>query len=388
MPRGRNGDNLICIPFRGIGLKSNRFGGLLSLIATVAVVSACGAGHNVSRDSAATGKPPAKIACGGKATLKASGSTAQANAMTRFVKAFEQSCPGQSLDYTANGSGAGISEFVSKETDFGGSDSPLSQAEYVKAAQRCGSPAWNLPMAFGPIAVAYNVGGVTSLNLDGPTMAQIFNGQIAMWNDAAIQVLNLGVTLPAEPIHVVFRSDESGTTDNFQKYLDTASTGTWGNGAGKTFNGGVGEGASGSDGVASAVKSTEGAITYVEWSFAQARRLTVAKVVTSAGADPVAISPESVGKTISGAWFTKEGNDLALDTISFYRPNQPGAYPIVLATYEIVCSKYPDPEVGAAVKAFLQSTIRDGQNGLADNGYIPIPDAFKPRLSSAVDAVS
>jgi len=95
-----------------------------------------------------------------------------------------------------------------------------------------------------------------------------------------------------------------------------------------------------------------------------------------------------VGKTISGAWFIKEGNDLALDTISFYRPNQPDSYPIVLATYEIVCSKYPDPQVGTAVKAFLRSTIGAGQNGLADNGYIPIPDPFKSRLSKAVDAIS
>ena len=84
----------------------------------------------------------------------------------------------------------------------------------------------------------------------------------------------------------------------------------------------------------------------------------------------------------------RQGNDLGIDTISFYRPNEPGSYPIVLATYEIVCSKYPDPQVGKAVKAFLQSTIDTGQNGLADNGYIPIPDALKSRLSTAVNAIS
>jgi phosphate transport system substrate-binding protein len=95
-----------------------------------------------------------------------------------------------------------------------------------------------------------------------------------------------------------------------------------------------------------------------------------------------------VGKTISAAFFIGEGNDLGLDTISFYRPNQPGSYPIVLATYEIVCSKYPDSQVGTAVRAFLQSTIGAGQNGLADNGYVPIPDGFKSRLSTAVNAIS
>ncbi len=308
--------------------------------------------------------------------------------MATFVAAFERSCPGQSLTYTANGSGAGITEFLGGRTDFGGSDSPLSKAEYAKAQQRCGSPAWNLPMVFGPIAIAYNVNGLTSVNLDGPTAAQIFNGQITAWNDAAIQMLNLGVALPAEPIRVVFRSDESGTTDNFQRYLDTASNGTWGNGAGKKFNGGVGEGAVGSDGAAAAVKGTEGSITYIEWSVAQTQHLNVAKVVTSAGPEPVAIGPESVGKTISAAWFIKEGNDLALDTISFYRPNQPGSYPVVQATYEIVCSKYSDSGTGTAVKAFLQSALGPGQSDLADKGYIPIPDEFKSRLSTAVSAVS
>jgi len=308
--------------------------------------------------------------------------------MSRFVKAFEQSCPGQSVNYTPNGSGAGIGEFINNQTDFGGSDSALNRDESARADQRCGSPAWNLPLVFGPIAIAYNVNGLTSLNLNGPVAAQIFNGQITMWNDAAIGLLNLGVTLPAEPIRVVFRSDESGTTDNFQKYLDTASAGTWGFPAGKKFNGGVGEGARGNDGAAAAVKSTEGSITYIEWSFAQAQHLDVAKIATSAGPEPVAISPETVGKTISSAWFLGKGNNLAFDTISFYRPNQPGSYPIVLATYEIVCSKYHDPQVGTAVKAFLQSAIGAGQNGLVDHGYIPIPDQFKSRLSTAIDAIS
>ncbi|CPR11983.1 periplasmic phosphate-binding lipoprotein PhoS2 [Mycobacterium bohemicum DSM 44277] len=223
---------------------------------------------------------------------------------------------------------------------------------------------------------------------DGATAARIFNGAIPAWNDGAIAALNPGVPLPAEPIRVIFRSDESGTTDNFQRYLDSASNGAWGRGAGKTFTGGVGEGAKGNDGAAAAVKATEGAITYNEWSFATAQHLSMARIITSAGPEPVAVSADSVGKTISAAWFIRDGNDLALDTISFYRPNQPDAYPIVLATYELVCSKYPDPQVGAAVRAFLQSTIGGGQNGLADNGYIPVPPEFKSRLSKAVDAIS
>lgn len=308
--------------------------------------------------------------------------------MSGFVKAFEHACPGQSVHYTATGSGAGIGEFLDSRTDFVGSDSPLGKDEYARAEQRCGSPVWNLPTVFGPIVIAYHLQGLTTLNLDGPTAARIFNGAITSWNDPAIQALNSGVVLPAQPIHVVVRSDESGTSDNFQRYLDTASNGEWGRGAGMRFNGGVGEGVKGSQGAAAAVKGTEGSITYVEWSFALDHQLNAAKIITSAGPEPVAVSADSVGRTIAAAWVLREGNDLALDTISFYRPNLPGAYPIVLATYEIVCSKYPDAQVGAAVKAFMRSAIGAGQSGLADTGYVPVPDDFKSRLSIAVNALT
>jgi phosphate transport system substrate-binding protein len=370
-------------------LKLNRFSAALGVLAVGALMlSGCGSDTNAAGGKASTGAPSGNVSCGGKKTLKASGSTAQANAMTRFVNAFERACPGQTLNYTANGSGAGISEFNGNQTDFGGSDSPLAQNEYAAAQQRCGSPAWNLPVVFGPIAITYNVKGLSSLNLDGPTAAKIFNGGITSWNDPAIAGLNAGVNLPAEPIHVVFRNDQSGTTDNFQHYLDAASNGAWGKGTGKTFNGGVGEGAKGNDGTSAAIKATEGSITYNEWSFAQAQKLNMAKIVTSAGPVAVAISTDSVGKTISGATVSSQGNDMVLDTMSFYKPTQPGSYPIVLATYEIVCSKYPDSQVGTAVKAFLQSTIGAGQNGLGDNGYIPIPDSFKSRLSASVNAIA
>jgi phosphate transport system substrate-binding protein len=371
-------------------LKLNRFGAALSALATaVLVLAGCGSdNNNASGGSTTAATSAAKVSCGGKKTLKASGSTAQNNAMTRFVNAFEQACPGQTLNYTANGSGAGINEFNGNQTDFGGSDSPLKADEYAAAQQRCGSPAWNLPVVFGPIAITFNLNTLTTLNLDGPTLAKIFNGTITQWNDPDIQALNKGFTMPGGPIHVVFRSDESGTTDNFQKYLDAASNGAWGKGAGKAFKGGVGEGAKGNDGTSAAIKATEGSITYNEWSFAQAQHLSMAKIVTSAGSDAVGISTDTVGKTISGASITGQGNDLVIDTVSFYKPTQAGSYPIVLATYEIVCSKYPDAAVGTAVKAFLQSTIGAGQNGLGDNGYIPIPDSFKSRLSTAVNAIT
>jgi phosphate transport system substrate-binding protein len=373
-------------------LKLNPFGAALGVLTMGAlIVSGCGNGSNASTGNEESPTPsglPVKVDCGGKKTLKASGATAQANAMIRFIKAFEQACPNQTLNYTPNGSGAGISEFTGNQTDFGASDVALSPTEYAAAQRRCGSRAWHLPVVFGPIAITYHVKGLSSLVLDAPTTAKIFNGGITTWNDPAIQALNRGANLPAEPIRVVFRSDLSGTSDDFQQYLETASNGAWGKGTGKTFNGGVGEGARGNDGTSSAVRATEGAITYNEWSYAQSKNLSMAEIITSAGPDPVAITADTVGKTIAGAWVSGKGNDLVLNTTSFYKPTQTGAYPIVLATYEIVCSKYPDPQVGMAVKAFLESTIGAGQNGLADNGYVPIPDAWKLWLMAAINAIA
>jgi phosphate transport system substrate-binding protein len=376
-------------------VKLNTIGAAVGVLAASSLVlSACGSDNTSSSSgssgSSASGSPAAKVDCGGKKTLKSSGSSAQANAMTRFVNAFEQACDGFTLNYTSNGSGAGVKEFTGNQTDFGGSDSPLNadKGEVDAAKQRCGSDAWNLPVVFGPIAITYNVPGVTSLVLDGATAAKIFNGTIATWNDPAIAALNSGATLPGDPIHVVFRSDESGTTDNFQKYLDAASDSAWGKGAGKVFNGGVGEGAKGNEGTSAAIKNTPGSITYNEWSFAKSQNLSTAKVVTSAGPDPVDITSETVGKTISGAKVKGQGNDLVLDTASFYKPAQAGSYPIVLATYEIVCSKYPEADTGKAVKAFLQAATGPGQAGLPDNGYVPVPPEFQSKLSTAINAIA
>jgi phosphate transport system substrate-binding protein len=370
-------------------VKFNRSGAALCLlIVGTSVVSACGGNTNTSSSSSSPSSAP--VDCSGKKRLAASGSTAQKNAIEQFVYAYIRSCPGHTLDYNANGSGAGVDEFVSNQTDLAGSDVPLdpSKGEPDKASQRCGSPAWDLPAVFGPIAVTYNISGVSSLNLDGPTTAKIFNGTITAWNDPAIKALNKNADLPATPIHVVFRSDASGTTDNFQKYLDAASNGAWGKGAGKTFNGGVGNGESGNDGTSTALRTTDGAITYNEWSFAVGRALAMAQIVTSAGPDPVAITTDAVRKTIEGAKFKGQGNDLVVDTSSFYQPTQSGAYPIVLATYEIVCSKYPDSSTGSAVKAFMQATIGSGQDGLDEYGYIPLPNSFQSKLATAVNALS
>lgn len=378
------------VPFPEENVKIRRYLSVVGLVAVGALaLTACGSDDNTSLGA---GAPAAGAAeCAGKKSLKASGSSAQANAMTRFVTAFEIACDGYTLNYTSNGSGAGVKEFTGQQTDFGGSDSPLNakKGETEAAKTRCdGNEAWNLPTVFGPIAITYNLAGVDGLTLDAATIARIFSGQITTWNDPAISASNSGKALPADKIVVIFRSDESGTTDNFQRYLEAASKGTWTKGSGKTFNGEVGEGAKGNEGTSAAVKTTRGAITYNEWSFAKKQGLQVARIINSAGGDGVELSTESAGKAIDGAKIKGTGNDLVLDLESLYATTTPGAYPLVLATYEIVCSKYVDSSTSKAVKAFLTVAVTDGQKGLEDNGYVPVPKSFQDKLLTAINAIA
>ena len=188
-----------------------------------------------------------------------------------------------------------------------------------------------------------------------------------------------------QTITPIYRSDSSGTTDNFQKYLTAAAPQTWTKGAGKEFQGGAGEGAQKSAGVVQAVQATPGAIGYVEKGFADQAKLPFAQIDTGAGA--VELTDETAKTAIDGAKFAAEGNDLTLDLNSLYGTKEAGAYPLVLATYEIVCSKGYDADTAAAVKSFLTVSANEGQAGLSAAGYIPLPEKFKERLLTSIDAI-
>jgi phosphate transport system substrate-binding protein len=374
-------------------VKTNRHGAVVGLFAAGALLlTACGSDDNTGGTAGGTtsGSAPAvAVECGGKAKLNAEGSSAQKNAIDTFIQSYKQKCSGADLAYDPSGSGAGVKNFLAAQVDFGGSDSPLSKdkGEVEKAAERCaGNPAWNLPLVFGPVAIGYKLDGVKDLVLNGEVAAKIFNGTVKKWNDPAIKALNGSASLPDKDIKVVYRSDESGTTDNFQKYLKIASKGAWTQGDGKAFKGGVGEGKEKSAGVAQAAGSVDGAITYVELSFAQDNKLSMAKIDTGAGA--VELTSETVGKAIDGAKVKGEGNDLVLDLDSIYGTATAGSYPLLLATYEIVCSKGYDADTAKAVKAFLTVAATDGQAGLADAGYAPLPKAFQDKLLTAIKAIA
>jgi phosphate transport system substrate-binding protein len=376
------------VKFNSIG---KAFGTTLSIAALAALtLSACGSDNNAgssSSSSAASGTASSSADCAGKNSLTAEGSTAQQNAIAEFNKVWGQVCSGKTLAYNPTGSGAGVDQFLAKQVDFAGSDSALKDDQVAKAADRCGGgEAWNLPLVFGPVAMAFNVEGADKLVVNGDVLAKIFSGQIKKWNDPAIAALNSGATLPDADIKPVYRSDSSGTTDNFQKYLGAAAPQAWTKGAGKEFQGGAGEGAQKSSGVVQAIQATPGSIGYVEKGFAQQAGLKVAQIDSGGGA--VELTDESTQKAVDTAKFKSEGNDLTLDLNALYASKEAGVYPLMLATYEIVCSKGYDADTAAAVKSFLTVSANEGQANLSAAGYVPLPDAFKERLLKSVDAIA
>jgi phosphate transport system substrate-binding protein len=377
-------------------VKLNRFGKVLgttlSMTAVAALsLTACGSDNNSgssSSSSAASGSSAASAAdCAGKNSLTAEGSTAQQNAIAEFNKVWGQVCSGKTLAYNPTGSGAGVDQFIAKQVDFAGSDSALKDDQVTKAKERCGgNDAWNLPLVFGPVALAYSIEGVDNLVVNPDVLAKIFQGQIKKWNDPAIAALNSGATLPDTDIKPIYRSDSSGTTDNFQKYLAAAAPQAWTKGAGKEFQGGAGEGAQKSSGVVQAIQATPGSIGYVEKSPAMAANLHTAQIDSGAGA--VALTDESTAKAVDAAKFKGEGKDLTLDLNALYASKDAGVYPLMLATYEIVCSKGYDADTAAAVKSFLTVSANQGQASLSQAGYVALPDSFKQRLLASVSAIS
>jgi phosphate transport system substrate-binding protein len=346
-------------------------------------LTACGSDNNTAAGGAEASAAAANCVSG---SLTAQGSTAQKNAMDEWIKNYQGQCSDAKVAYEGTGSGAGIQAFIAGTADFAGSDSYLKpDSEQGQANAKCpGGEALNLPMVVGPIAVVYNLDGVDNLQLDAPTLAKIFAGKVTKWNDPAITAQNSGVTLPSTTIQTVHRSDESGTTDNFTKYLSKSAEADWTYSNAKAWKAPGGTGAKGSDGVASAVKSSAGALAYVELSFAENSDLKMAKIKNGAG-EYTALSGESAGKTIEGAKVVGTGNNLSMDID--YATTEAGAYPIVLVTYEIACSK--GSAKAAAIKGFLTYTSSTGgQSALSDLGYAPLPAAVQTKVAAAVTAIA
>ncbi|MHA6806063.1 phosphate ABC transporter substrate-binding protein PstS [Salinifilum ghardaiensis] len=369
-------------------MKTKRFVPAFAFAAAGALaLSSCGTDQNTSQGGTNPALQNIQVECG-EQTVSAEGSSAQKNAMDIVARDYSAKCEGEQLNYTSSGSGKGISAFIGGQVDFGGSDSPLTPEESQQAAQRCnGNQPLNIPMVFGPVAVTYNVPGVQDLTLNADVIAKIYQGEITNWNDPAIKQLNPNAQLPDLEIKPFFRSDESGTSQNFQKYLKTATGGAW-QATDKQFRPGpgVGQGRDGSDQVTQAVKSTKGALTYSEWSYPKNLGLDIAKI--DSGAGPVELTPETVGKAIDEAELEGQGKDLRVNLESLYGNSDPGVYPLTLTTYEIVCSKGYDPQTAKAVKAALTVGANSDPQQLRDAGYVALPEQFKKKVMDSINSIN
>ncbi|MGX1270891.1 phosphate ABC transporter substrate-binding protein PstS [Streptomyces phaeoluteigriseus] len=353
-------------------------------------LTACGSddtGTNSGGSSSAAATGASDIKCDdAKGQLLADGSSAQKNAIDAWVKAFTQACNGVQVNYKGSGSGAGITAFTQGTVAFAGSDSALKPEEVEASKKVCtGGQGIDLPMVAGPIAVAYNLSGVDNLVLDAPTVAKIFDGKIKNWNDPAIAKLNPDAKLPDVQIQPYHRSDESGTTDNFTKYLIAAAPNDWKYEGGKAWQAKGGQSASGSSGVAQGVKQTNGAIGYMELSYAKDGLGTVA--LNTGAAAPVKASSDGATKAVAAAKVVGTGNDLALKLD--YTTKAEGAYPITLVTYEIACDKGNKADTLPATKAFLRYLASEqGQGILSGIDYAPIPDSIITKVRTTIEGLS
>jgi phosphate transport system substrate-binding protein len=353
-------------------------------------LTACGSddnGGSKASGNASGSANASSVKCdGAKGQLLADGSSAQKNAIDAWVKNFSQAC-GVQINYKGGGSGAGVTAFTQGTVAFAGSDSALKPEEVAASKKICtgGGQGIDLPMVGGPIALGYNVPGVDNLVLDAPTIAKIFDSKITNWNDAAIAKLNPGAKLPDLKIQAFHRSDESGTTDNFTKYLIATTPDNWKYSGGKAWQAKGGQSAPQSAGVAQQVKQTAGAIGYFELSYVK-DGLKAVSINTGAG-KPVAPSSESATADIAAAKVVGTGKDLSLKLD--YKTKAEGAYPITLVTYEIVCDKGNKSDTLPATKAFLRYIAgEDGQKILPGIGYAPVPNEIIAKVRTTIEGLS
>src|SRR5919201_3665443 len=234
---------------RGDSVRLRSMAAVVAAGALALGVAACGGGNKSSTSGAAGG------------TVSGAGSTFAAPLYDELGNRVK-SADGITINYNPIGSGGGIAQFTAGTVDFGATDAAMKPDE-IKAAEAKGTPV-HIPTAFGAVTVAYNVPGLDKgLKLDGTTVADIFLGKIKKWNDPAIAKLNPGKKLPGTAITVAHRSDESGTTKLFTEFLSDYSP-QWKSkvGADKTVKWPTGTGAKGNNGVAAAVKQTDGAVGY------------------------------------------------------------------------------------------------------------------------------
>src|SRR2546429_4643692 len=250
--------------------------------------SSSSSGGGASSSSASSGGGSSSLS----GTLNASGSTFELTFQQEAIAAFKSIQPNMTVNYGGGGSGKGRTDLAAGTVNFAGSDSPIPAKE---ESGFTGKTILYFPVIIGPITMAYNLSGVSNLKLTPATIAGIFSGKIKTWNDPAIKADNSGVSLPSTPITLAVRSDSSGTTANFTLFLEDAVPSAWTLGSTSTIKWpSSARAASGNPGVAQVVKSTPGAIGYVDYATAKASGLSFASVKNKDGSF---VAPSSASAT-------------------------------------------------------------------------------------------
>ncbi len=341
------------------------------------------ASGGMSASASSTGGPGGPLS----GTLKGSGSTAQTAAMAAWVAGFQQKNSGVTVNYNPIGSGGGVTAFLAGSASYAGSDAYLTTQELTSSQKVCGAGgALDIPAYVSPIAVVYNLPSVTALKLDAPTIAKIFLGTIKTWDDPAIKALNAGVTLPATPIAPVHRSDKSGTTKNFTDYLSKAAPSAWTAKPDQVWPVSGGESGNGTSGLIAAVKGGTGTIGYADASQAG----TLGKASVKVGATFNAPTAAGAAKAVDASTPVtgRPAGDLAI-TID-RTTTAAGAYPLVLLSYDIGCTKYSDAKQGALVKGlFSYITSSEGQAAAAKTaGSAPLSAALQAKAVTSVAKIN
>lgn len=353
------------------------------------VLSGCAAanepGGSASSTSDASGSSSGAPKLSGN--INGAGATSQQAAQQAWTAGFQVTNPDATINYDAQGSGAGVTQFTSKAVSFAGTDKALTDEELAAGKAACGgADAVDLPVYVSPIALAYNLPAVKDLKLSPETAAKIFTGQITTWDDPAIAGENSGAKLPDTKITPVHRADKSGTTNNFTDWLHQAAPDVWTADAAEVWPEQGGEAAQGTSGVVSAVKAAEGGIGYADAS--QLGDLGAAQVIVGSGA---------VGPDAKAAAATLDASELApgrpAGDITYTinrKPESPDAYPVILVSYMVACTSYPDKSTADLVKGYASYIVSpEGQDTAAKSaGSAPISDKLRTNIMKTLDGIT
>jgi phosphate transport system substrate-binding protein len=310
-------------------------------------------------------------------TLNGSGSTFQLTFQQTAIQSFKSVQSGMTVNYGGGGSGKGRTDLASGVVQYAGSDSPIPSDE---KANFKGKTVLYFPVLVGPITISYNLSGVSNLKLDGPVIADIFQGKIKKWNDSAITALNPGVNLPSTAITIARRSDSSGTTANFSQFL-VDSAPNWKLGTSSTISWpATSRGGNGNGGVAQIVKTTPGAVGYVDYSDAKASGLTYASVKNKDG--------NYIAPSVQSATTAAENATINPDlTFSAIWASGAQSYPITYQSWDLVYQKQSSANTTKMLKAYIGYLLGDGQKLLPGLNYAPLPASLDQKAKAQLSKI-